>query len=74
MKIQVDRDKCTALGLCESLAPHHFEINDEGELVVLDEDVSEADLDEVQEACNGCPTEALQLVNVADRVTVNEPH
>lgn len=61
MKILVDWDKCTGLGICESLAPDHFEVNDDGDLVLLDENVSEGDLQMVQEACDGCPTEALRI-------------
>ncbi|MCE5287937.1 MAG: ferredoxin [Nocardiaceae bacterium] len=62
MKILVDRTKCTGLGICESLAPEHFEVNDEGELVLLEENVSDETLAGVEEAIAGCPTEALRLV------------
>ncbi|MCX6398476.1 MAG: ferredoxin [Propionibacteriales bacterium] len=58
----VDFDKCTGLGICESLAPDFFEVNDDGELIVLKEDISDADLQEVEEAVGGCPTEALKIV------------
>lgn len=61
MKILVDYDKCTGLGICESLAPDHFEVNDEGDLVLLEEHVSDEDIQAVEEACAGCPTEALRL-------------
>ncbi|HWJ82471.1 MAG TPA: ferredoxin [Nocardioides sp.] len=61
MKILVDYDKCTGLGICESLAPEHFEVNDDGDLVLLEENVSESDVQAVEEACAGCPTEALRL-------------
>ncbi|MEU7812246.1 ferredoxin [Pseudonocardia sp. NPDC049154] len=61
MKIVVDRSLCTALGVCESLAPDHFEIDDDGELVVLRENVSPEDRDAVEAAVSGCPTAALKL-------------
>jgi len=61
MKILVDYDKCTGLGICESLAPDHFEVNDDGDLVLLEERVSDEDIQAVEEACAGCPTEALRL-------------
>ena len=35
MKITVDRVKCTGLGICESLAPNVFEVDDDGDLVLL---------------------------------------
>lgn len=62
MKIIVDRSKCTGLGICESLAPAHFEVDDDGVLVLLEENVTAADLQAVNEAIAGCPTEALKIV------------
>ncbi|MEU2914850.1 ferredoxin [Streptomyces massasporeus] len=61
MKITVDRSKCTGLGICESLAPDVFEVNDEGELVLKTETVPPGTLSDVEEAIAGCPTEALRL-------------
>jgi ferredoxin len=61
MKILVDYDKCTGLGICESLAPDHFEVNDDGDLVLLEEFVNDDDVQAVEEACAGCPTEALRV-------------
>jgi ferredoxin len=62
MKCVVDFDKCTGLGICESLAPDFFEVNDAGELVLLKEDITAEELQGVEEAIAGCPTEALTLV------------
>lgn len=62
MKITVDRKKCTGLGICESLAPEVFEVDEDGDLTVLTEEVSDEDLAGVREAIAGCPTEALRLV------------
>ncbi|MDQ4112614.1 MAG: ferredoxin [Actinomycetota bacterium] len=61
MKCVVDYDKCTGLGICESLAPDFFEVNDDGDLVLLKEDVTESELQAVEEAVSGCPTEALRI-------------
>jgi ferredoxin len=60
--VTVDYDKCSGLGVCESLAPDFFEVNDEGSLMLLKEDVDGDDLQTVQEAIEGCPTEALSIV------------
>ncbi len=60
--VTVDFDKCTGLGICESLAPDFFEVNDDGGLLVLKEDIDDSELQEVEEAVNGCPTEALRIV------------
>jgi ferredoxin len=63
VKIAVDRSLCTSLGVCESLAPDHFEIDDDGELLVLKDAVSDEDRDDVEAAVAGCPTSALRLVD-----------
>jgi len=61
MKICVDHGKCTGLGICESLAPDYFEVDDAGDLVLLKQDIEPADLQALQEAVDGCPTEAIHL-------------
>jgi ferredoxin len=61
MKVLVDYDKCTGLGICESLAPDFFEVNDEGDLVLLKDDISDHELGAIEEAVAGCPTEALRI-------------
>lgn len=61
MKVLVDFGKCTGLGICESLAPDFFEVNDAGDLILLKEDITDAELAEVEEAVAGCPTEALRI-------------
>lgn len=61
MKVHLDRTKCTGLGICESLAPEFFEVGDDGELLMLKEDISDGELQEVEEAVAGCPTEALRI-------------
>ena len=61
MKVEVDFSKCTGLGICESLAPDFFEVNDDGDLVLLKEDITDEELQAVEEAIAGCPTEALRI-------------
>ncbi|MDV6247212.1 ferredoxin [Rhodococcus opacus] len=61
MKIVVDYDKCTGLGICESLAEDFFEVNDNGELILKRTDVPSCRLADVEAAVEGCPTEALRL-------------
>ncbi|KAA0080102.1 ferredoxin [Mycolicibacterium sp. P9-64] len=61
MKVIVDFVKCTGLGICESMAPDIFEVNDDGQLVLLKEDITDDELQAVEEAVAGCPTEALRI-------------
>lgn len=61
MRVCVDYDKCTGLGLCESLAPDFFEVDDDGSLLLLKETGSEDQRAELEEAVRSCPTEALSI-------------
>ncbi|MDQ2587956.1 ferredoxin [Saccharothrix yanglingensis] len=61
MRIVLDRARCTGIGICESFAPTVFEVDDNGELVVLSTEVPEGALDEVTAAVEGCPALALGL-------------
>lgn len=61
MKIEIDRKKCTGLGICESLAPNFFEVDDSGDLLLLKEDIGTDELAEIEQAVAGCPTEALRI-------------
>jgi ferredoxin len=61
LKVVVDFARCTGLGICESVAPEFFEVNDEGALELLKEDITDDALQSVEEAVAGCPTEALRI-------------
>ncbi|MGW1675378.1 ferredoxin [Streptomyces sp. NPDC002324] len=61
MKINVDRVKCTGLGICESFAPDVFEVDEDGHLLLLRERATPELLESVRAAIDGCPTEALSL-------------
>jgi ferredoxin len=62
MRVVVDRGKCSALGICESLAPDLFEVQDDGSLVILNERPEDGLCEAAREAVEGCPTEALSIV------------
>jgi ferredoxin len=62
MKIEVDRVKCVGLGLCEAASPDHFEVGDDGQLVLLSDTVTDEQRAEAEEAVRSCPTAALRLL------------
>jgi ferredoxin len=64
VKIVVDFVKCSGNGICESIAPKYYEVNDAGELVLLKEDVSEEDIGSIRRTVAECPTGALSLTSV----------
>jgi ferredoxin len=61
MRVQVDRDICCGSGMCAAVAPDYFELDAQGTLVVLREQVEVADAELVSEALNCCPVQALSL-------------
>jgi ferredoxin len=60
-RVQVDRERCVASGVCESLAPDVFEIDDDGVLPVHLEEPADDELDDVRDAVQQCPARALAL-------------
>lgn len=61
MKIHIDRNKCTGIGLCEALCPDLFEVDDDGWLqLTRGEDVpDDVEASQLDAAITGCPTAAL---------------
>lgn len=60
MRIVVDRGRCSGMGICESLAPEHFEVGDDGVMRLLRE---EADTVAARSAVGSCPARSLTLVD-----------
>ena len=61
MRVVVDREKCEANGICETLAPGTFRVNDDDVLDILTEVVSEDERPDVEAAVYRCPKQALRL-------------
>lgn len=60
-KITVDQDLCIGCGSCEAIAPDHFELKDDGKSHVKKQ-YTEDDKDIIKEAVDGCPVQAIKLV------------
>ncbi len=61
IKVVVDRDLCQDHGQCVFAAPQVFELDEEGTLVVLQEEVGEDLRDAVEEAADVCPVQAITI-------------
>ncbi len=62
MRIEVDRDRCEGLGMCEAMAHEYFEVDDDDVMTVLVEAPPDEDRDKVHAAVEACPVLALSLV------------
>jgi ferredoxin len=61
MRVEVDLDKCTGHGICESIADDVFEVQDDGTVLIRENDRPESDRDRMQQAVTQCPAAALFL-------------
>ncbi|MFC5589923.1 ferredoxin [Sporosarcina soli] len=63
----VNQETCIACGACGASAPDIFAYNDEGFAYVLLDDnegtavVPEDLLDDLEDACDGCPTDSIKM-------------
>ena len=63
MRVEVDLDKCTGHGICESIAEDVFEVQDDGTVHIDGSQRPESDRERMQQAVTQCPAAALRLVD-----------
>jgi len=63
VRLEVDVDKCTGHGICESIADDVFEVQDDGLLVIDHDRAATSDRDRLQQAVIQCPAAALRLAD-----------
>ena len=61
MRIEVDRDRCEGVGMCEAMASDVFELDDYEVMHVLVEAPPESQRAHVNAAVQACPVLALTL-------------
>lgn len=61
MNVKILQDQCTGCGICPSICPDVFELNDEGVAEVKADPVPESMKDEVVEAAESCPVGAIAV-------------
>ena len=66
MKVRVDYDLCESNALCEAIAPDTFQIDDEDNLQLLDDRVTDANRARIEQAVASCPKSAISIVGDAE--------
>lgn len=62
MKAYVNKDTCIGCGLCASICPEVFSLNDDdGKAEAIDEEIEESLKDDAIEARDNCPVEAIDI-------------
>jgi ferredoxin len=59
--VTINGDKCQGHGRCALIAPHLFDVDDDGLGLVQVDTVAGADLPDVEEAILSCPESAITL-------------
>lgn len=61
MKACVDKSLCIGCGLCESISPSVFKMNEEGLAEAIENEFTDEQLSEAEEAKSQCPSEAISV-------------
>lgn len=58
--IKIDNDRCLRCGMCAATEPDVFEFNDDGDIEVKEENITEENKEIVEQAINSCPVGAIE--------------
>jgi len=69
MRVAVDLTRCTGHGICDSIAEDVFEVQDDGSVLIHNDERPESDRDRMQKAVTQCPAAALSSEEINGRRT-----
>lgn len=59
MNLKIDQDKCLRCGMCTGTAMDVFEFDDEGNIKINEENITEENKESIENAINSCPVGAI---------------
>jgi ferredoxin len=63
VRMNVDYDRCTGLGVCEAMAPRVFQLDDDGTMRVVDRSPADVLRSLLADVVAACPTQAITIVD-----------
>ena len=63
MRVVVDRDRCIGSGMCTTIAPALFDMDDDGVLIVIKEAPAPNEQSSLLDAVACCPVNALSALD-----------
>lgn len=61
MIAKVDQDLCIGCGLCPSICPSVYEMQDDGKAHAIVDSVPDSDRDDAKEGADNCPVSAISV-------------
>lgn len=61
MKATVDQETCIGCGLCTSVCPEVFSMNEEDKAQAISEDIPSDEESTAEDARDGCPVDAIDI-------------
>ena len=60
-KANVNKDLCISCGACVAMVPDVFDFGEDGQAEVIVPEIAEELVEEVEDAADGCPTDAIEV-------------
>jgi len=61
MKIKINKDKCLGCGMCVSLAPEIFQLDEQGKSSLKANAQIEKNRDSIKQTAENCPASAIEI-------------